>query len=101
MHYNPGTLIMCLHPLGLYPLPYNVIDLLFNAQTNRSLIIPGYFLGSPPLQAQSSKEKKREMSWRENFICSVNLGKGSFLSNKTVDELFCCVLSGRISTEAW
>lgn len=31
------------------------------------------------------------MSWRKNFICSINLESGSFLSNETVDELFGCV----------
>lgn len=56
MHYVADTLIMCLHPLGVPP-PYNVIDLLFNAQTNSSLIIPGYFLGS--LFAQHNPLKRK------------------------------------------
>lgn len=52
VHYNTDTLIMCLHPLSPPPTPpcppptSHVIDLFFNAQTNGSLIIPGYFLGS-------------------------------------------------------
>lgn len=89
MHYSADTLIMCVHPLGLLlPPPNIVIDLLFNAQTNSSLTIPGYFLSPPnPLK----RRKQSEMSWRENFICSVNLESGSFLSNQTVDELFGCV----------
>lgn len=51
-------LIICVHPLG--PTPPNFgIDLLFNAQTYSSLIIPGYFF-SP---TQSSKEEKA--TWNE------------------------------------
>lgn len=95
MHYNADTLIMCLHPLGPPPslFLHNVIDLLFNAQTNSSLVIPGYFLGSLLTPAQSSEEKKQhEMCQRKNFICSINLKSGSFLSNETADELFGCVL---------
>lgn len=68
MHYSADALIMCLHPLGpppplslplSLPSPPNiVIDLVFNAQTNSSLIIPGYFLGC--LLSQHSPSLKRE-----------------------------------------
>lgn len=73
---------MCVRPLGLLP-PLNiVIDLLFNAQTDSSLTVPGYLLSPPnPLK----RRKRTEMSWTENFICSVNVESGSFLSNETVD----------------
>lgn len=95
MHYIADRLIMCLHPLGPNPTPppppHHAIDLAFNAQTNSSLVIPGYFLG--PLLSQHNPlkgggGKQCEMSWGKNFICSINLESGSFLSNETVDELF-------------
>lgn len=99
MHYNSDALIMCLHPLGPTPhLPYNFIDLLFNAQTSGSLIVPGYFLGFLLSPAEISEEKKQsEMSWRKKLISSINLESGSFLSNETVDELFGRVLSKTVS----
>lgn len=81
VHYNADTLIMCLHPLGPTPPPpppNNVIDLLFNAQTNSSLIIPGYFLGS----VQSSKEKKAMWNELEKELYLLNKSGKWFISVK-------------------
>lgn len=83
-------LCVCILWVQTPPPPHHAIDLAFNAQTNSSLVIPGYFLG--PLLSQHNllkgEKKQCEMSWRKNFICSINLESGSFLSNETVDELF-------------
>lgn len=99
VHYNADTLIMCLHPLGS-PLPSVSLQCYwsaFNAQTNSSLIVPVFFFFPffffyclPHFPTQSSKEKRKEneMSWRKNFICSVNQERGSLLSKETIDRCF-------------
>lgn len=72
-------LCVCILWVQTPPPPHHAIDLAFNAQTNSSLVIPGYFLG--PLLSQHNllkgEKKQCEMSWRKNFICSINLESGS------------------------
>lgn len=57
------------------PPPHHAIDLAFNAQTNSSLVIPGYFLGPLLSQHNPLKGGKKAM-WNE-------LGKEFYLLNKS------------------
>lgn len=71
------THCLCACILWVHPSPTpsnNVIDRLFNAQTNSSLIISGYFLSS--LLSQPRPQKRKKAAWNE-------LGRKFYLLNKS------------------
>lgn len=68
-------LCVCILWVQTPPPPHHAIDLAFNAQTNSSLIIPGYFLGPLLSQHNLLKGGKKAM-WNE-------LEKEFYLLNKS------------------